>query len=212
MGASASMTSQDKEILTKLTPYDQKMIKKYKRQCKYKALEIQNDQEIVDTNFADYLVDLNVVHFKQCKNISFEKTPTTIRYFNVTSCDIEQFDGVSKMQQLIYLNLSQNRIKDISIISSLPGLISLILSNNQISDISPVARLVNLIEIKLDNNLIEDISVLKPLIKLERIWLFNNKVTNMEPIAQQMANAAGKNHHHHNHHHQQDFRLQPQNM
>ncbi|CAL6099820.1 leucine-rich_repeat domain-containing protein [Hexamita inflata] len=216
MGAGC-MTSQDKEIFNRLSPYDQKMIKKYKRQCKYKMLSICDDPEIVDFCFVDYL-DLNGVFIDRCKNISFEKTPTKINYFQAKDCDIQNFDKVTQMQQLVYLDLSYNKITDISIIATMPGLTSLILSNNQISDISPLASLNNLKELKLDYNLIEDISVLKPLMNLGRVWLFNNKITNLEPLAQQMAVAAGKTHHHHSgdhhHHHSnlQYFKLQPQNV
>ncbi|CAL6013394.1 Conserved_hypothetical protein [Hexamita inflata] len=219
MGTTASMTrSRDKEILSQLTPYNQKMIIKYKKLCKFKTLQIENDPEIIDFYFVDYLSGLNVVHFTDCQNISFEKTPTIIRYFQAQNCNIQNVEKIIQMQQLVYLDLSNNKITDISVIDTMSELISLILSNNQISDISHVASLVNLIELKLDNNLIEDISVLKPLMNLGRVWLFNNKITNLEPLAQQMAIAADQSHHHrHGDHDHYDsnleyFQLQPQNV
>ncbi|CAL6038518.1 leucine-rich_repeat domain-containing protein [Hexamita inflata] len=213
MGAGCT-TSLDKETFNILTPYDQKMIKKYKRQCKYKILSITDDPEIIDFCFVDYF-DLNGVYIERCNNISFEKTPKNINYFQAKDCNIQNFDKVTQMQQLVYLDLSYNKITDISIIVNMPGLTSLILSNNQISDISPLASLNNLQELKLDFNLIEDISVLKPLMNLGCVWLFNNKITNLESLAQQMAIAAGQSHHHHHDHYDSNleyFQLQPQNV
>ncbi|CAL6097309.1 Leucine_Rich repeats-containing protein [Hexamita inflata] len=117
--------------------YEKDMIAKYQKDVNNNCLVVQNDDQIINLNFAD---DLNVTSLtvNNCKNVKFVKVPVKVTSLAVNDCDITNINGIEAMSQLNSLDLR----------------------NNTIVLIEPLKHLTNLKQVLIDNNFIQDLEFL----------------------------------------------------
>jgi len=96
--------------------------------------------------------------------------------FELSSCYINDLDGVQFCIHAKTMDLSDNMIVDLSPINGLERLEELNLADNLIGDIDALGYLVKLKSVNLSNNRIEDISPLLELENLEYVDLTGNPI------------------------------------
>ena len=96
--------------------------------------------------------------------------------FELSSCYINDLDGVQFCIHAKTMDLSDNMIVDLSPINGLERLEELNLADNLIGDIDALGNLVKLKSVNLSNNRIEDISPLLELENLEYVDLTGNPI------------------------------------
>ena len=96
--------------------------------------------------------------------------------FELSSCYINDLDGVQFCIHAKTMDLSDNRIVDLAPLNGLASLEELNLADNLIGDIDALGYLTNLKSVNLSNNRIEDISPLIELEKLEYVDLTGNQI------------------------------------
>ena len=96
--------------------------------------------------------------------------------FELSSCYINDLDGVQFCIHAKTMDLSDNMIVDLSPINGLERLEELNLADNLICDIDALGNLVKLKSVNLSNNRIEDISPLLELENLEYVDLTANPI------------------------------------
>ncbi|MHA1343003.1 MAG: leucine-rich repeat domain-containing protein, partial [Promethearchaeota archaeon] len=94
--------------------------------------------------------------------------------------DIDQIEGLSKLQNLTSLNLSGNKISKIKGLENLTKLTRLSLNNNNIEKISGLNNLENLTYLSLSQNRINEIEGLERLTNLRELWLNNNSISEIK--------------------------------
>lgn len=99
-----------------------------------------------------------------------------IEEFELSSCDINDLDGVQFCVNAKIIDISNNRISDLTPLFGLTNLEELNLSDNQIGYVDGIGNLVNLKSISLSNNYINDISPLFELKRLEFADLKENSI------------------------------------
>ncbi|MCB2196422.1 MAG: leucine-rich repeat domain-containing protein [Bacteroidetes bacterium] len=100
-----------------------------------------------------------------------------IEEFELSSCDIDDLDGIQYCLHAKTFDLSDNRIVDIELLESLNLIEELNLSNNLIENIDAMTSLLNLKILYLSNNNLSDISPLLELDKLEYVEVSGNKIS-----------------------------------
>ena len=96
--------------------------------------------------------------------------------FELSSCCINNLDGVQFCIHAKTMDLSDNMIVDLSPLSGLERLEELNLADNLIVDIDAIGNLVTLKSVNLSNNRIQDISPLLELENLEYVDLTGNPI------------------------------------
>ena len=96
--------------------------------------------------------------------------------FELSSCYINDLDGVQFCKHAKIIDVSNNQIFDLSYLSELPNLEELNLSDNKIGYIDPLMYLKKLKSVDLSNNFIDDLSPLFMLSNLEYVNISGNKI------------------------------------
>ncbi|CAL5992546.1 Conserved_hypothetical protein [Hexamita inflata] len=114
--------------------YEKEMIAKYQNKVNNNCLILQNDDQIINLNFAD---DLNITDLtvKNCKNVKFVKVPVKVISLAINDCNITNVNGIEAMNQLTSVDLRNNAIVLIEPLKHLNNLKQLLIDNNYIQDL-----------------------------------------------------------------------------
>ncbi|CAL6088925.1 CotH_kinase family protein [Hexamita inflata] len=137
------------------SPYEIKMIQKYKSKIFKNSLRIYNDPELEDIKFVD-VFNIHTLYVQQCFNVKLNSTPQNITTLQIYACRLSNLEGIQQMKQLVSLSLNQNNIKDISQLGTMQQLMHLDLDKNFIEDLDALKTLVNLKTLSIRQNNIQD--------------------------------------------------------
>ncbi|CAL6078863.1 Conserved_hypothetical protein [Hexamita inflata] len=176
---------ESKELIEKFgRRYEKDMIMKYQKDVVNNSLRVQNDDQIINLNFADDL-DVTNLTVENCKNIKFVKVPVKVTSLIVNNCNILTVDGIEAIKQLKTIVLVNNPLTTIKPIFSLINITSLRINNTKISNIAGIEVLKQLITIDLRNNAIISIEQLKQLTNLLQVLIENNYIQDLENLTNQ---------------------------
>ncbi|CAL6040141.1 leucine-rich_repeat domain-containing protein [Hexamita inflata] len=167
--------------VTAQCPQDLALVKKYINQVQSAILKIQQDENITDLQFVDYL-ELNELKCKKCHYLNFNSVPKKLSKLILTQSYFKNLTGLKQMIQLTELNINVCRIYDISELNYLRNLTKLSLETNNIKDISALKDLKLLTELNLNQNNIKSIQALKFLTKLLNLQFADNFVEDIFQI------------------------------
>ncbi|CAL6104662.1 Conserved_hypothetical protein [Hexamita inflata] len=164
--------------------YEKDMITKYQNSVNNNSLVVQNDDLIINLNFAD---DLNVssLTVNNCKNVKFVKVPVKVTSLAVNDCNITNINGIEAINQLQIIEFTNNPLTTIKPIYSLTSIISIKINNTKITNIAGIEAMNQLTHVDLRNNAIILIEPLKHLTNLKQIRIDNNFVQDLEYLANQ---------------------------
>ncbi|CAL6090355.1 Conserved_hypothetical protein [Hexamita inflata] len=114
--------------------YEKDMIMKYQKDVVNNSLRVQNDDQIINLNFADDS-DVTNLTVENCKNVKFVKVPVKVISLTVNNCNITNVVGIEVMSQLTYLDLKNNAIVLIEQLQKLSNLKQVFVDNNYIQDL-----------------------------------------------------------------------------
>ncbi|CAL6068569.1 Conserved_hypothetical protein [Hexamita inflata] len=117
--------------------YEKDMIVKYQKNVVNNSLCVQNDDQIINLNFADDL-DVTNLTVDNCKNVKFVKVPVKVTSLAVNNCNITNIDGVEAIKQLKSIELVNNPVKSIKPVFTLINITSLRINNTQISQFETI--------------------------------------------------------------------------
>ncbi|CAL6065611.1 Leucine_rich repeats-containing protein [Hexamita inflata] len=164
--------------------YEKDMIAKYQSNVNNNSLVVQNDNQIINLNFAD---DLNITSLtvNNCKNVKFVKEAAKITSFVINDSNISCVTGIESMNQLKTIELTNNPITSIKPIFSLTNITFLKINNSQITNITGIETMNQLTHVDLRNNCIVLIEPLKHLNNLKQVIIDNNFILDLEYLTNQ---------------------------
>ncbi|CAL6106189.1 leucine-rich_repeat domain-containing protein [Hexamita inflata] len=154
--------------LSNIIPCDEKynlrMNQKYTQSQANNALQIQNDQTLIDFGFTCEM-KIHTLNIQNCLNVKLTiqnalkylktdnsgalinypdvvllKTPNQITSLTINDCRLTNIVGIENMKQLQYINLKDNQIILIEQLKYLTNLKQVIIDNNYIQDIEYLAN------------------------------------------------------------------------
>ncbi|CAL6090381.1 Conserved_hypothetical protein [Hexamita inflata] len=164
--------------------YEKDMIVKYQKNVVNNSLCVQNDDQIINLNFADDL-DVTNLTVDNCKNVKFVKVPVKVTSLVINNCNITNIDGVEAIKQLKSIEFVNIPVKSIKPVFSLINITSLRINNTQISNIAGIEALKQLTSVDLRNNAIILIEQLKQLSNLKQVLVDNNYIQDLEYLSNQ---------------------------
>ncbi|CAL6090351.1 Conserved_hypothetical protein [Hexamita inflata] len=164
--------------------YEKDMIAKYQKDVVNNSLRVQNDDQIINLNFADDL-DITNLSVENCKNVKLVKVPVKITSLIVNNCNITAVDGIEGIKQLKTIELVNNPLTTIKPVFSLINITTLRINNTQISNIAGIEALKQLTSVDLRNNAIILIEQLKQLTNLQQVLIDNNYIQDLENLTNQ---------------------------
>ncbi|CAL6073294.1 Conserved_hypothetical protein [Hexamita inflata] len=172
------------ELIQKFGRYEKDMIAKYQNIVNNNNLVAQNDDQIINLNFAD---DLNITSLtvNNCKNVKFVKVAAKITSFVINDCKISCVTGIESMNQLKTIELTNNPITSIKPILSLTNITFLKINNSQITNITGIQTMNQLTHVDLRNNCIVLIEPLRNLNNLKQVIIDNNYIQDLEYLTNQ---------------------------
>lgn len=108
---------------------------------------------------------------------------TALQTLTLRNLDLTDVGGLEDLNQLRELDLGSSDIGDISALQHLPELRVLHLKHAKIADLSPLAFLTNIRELDLNGVEIEDLSLLSPLTQLRRLDLTSVNIEDLGPLS-----------------------------
>ncbi|CAL6068481.1 leucine-rich_repeat domain-containing protein [Hexamita inflata] len=120
--------------------YTVQMIEKYQPQVKDGKLEIEDDQQITNFKYVDF-IGATSVSFNKCFKIKFDNIPSKLKELTITNSNLTTIEGVQNIKSLQYVNFS----------------------NNNLIFIKPIESLTNLQYVYVDGNMLHDLKVIKDL-------------------------------------------------
>ncbi|CAL6070675.1 Conserved_hypothetical protein [Hexamita inflata] len=164
--------------------YEKDMIMKYQKDVVNNSLRVQNNDQLINLNFADDL-DVTNLTVENCKNVKFVKVPVKVTSLIVNNCNILTVDGIEAIKQLKTIELVNNPLTTIKPIFSLINITYLRINNTKISNIAGIEVLKQLTSIDLRNNIIILIEQLKSLTNLQQVLVDNNYIQDLEILTNQ---------------------------
>ncbi|CAL5984335.1 Conserved_hypothetical protein [Hexamita inflata] len=145
---------ESKELIEKFgRRYEKDMIMKYQKDLVNNSLRVQNDDQLINLNFADDLDVTNLI-VENCKNVKFVKVPVKVTSLTVNNCNITNVAGIEAMNQLTYIDLKNNAIVLIEQLQKLSNLKQVLVDNNYIQDLE---HLINTVWISLQQEATDSI-------------------------------------------------------
>ncbi|CAL6051034.1 Leucine-rich_repeat domain superfamily [Hexamita inflata] len=87
--------------------YTVKMILRYANVVENGELKVENDEEITNFRFTDYINAFKAM-FDKCCNIGFENTPKKLKELSITNSHLTSVEGVQNMTELELVNFNSN--------------------------------------------------------------------------------------------------------
>ncbi|CAL6068557.1 leucine-rich_repeat domain-containing protein [Hexamita inflata] len=168
--------------------YDTEMLQKYKDKVKNGVLEINQDQNLYSTEFAEYIgcenqnrvTELRIIC---CFNLKLDRCPkSSVKSLTINKCNLKDLNGIQVMTQLTQLNLSLNQISDISLLAPLTNLFALDLGQNNIECTSVLSNFKQLVSLDLSENLIAELSSLRDLLNLQILDVSYNNLYSLNDL------------------------------
>ncbi|CAL6067335.1 Conserved_hypothetical protein [Hexamita inflata] len=123
--------------------YDAKMINKYKFSVQAQRskvpdkIVIENDNNLTNFNFIDFISGVTKLHIHHCPNVRFDIVPKNLKILVIKNCGLKSIEGIQQMDQLEILDLQNNEIVSVQPLEDLK-LKQLLLNQNYITDFSPL--------------------------------------------------------------------------
>jgi len=153
----------------------------YEWDFEVEGFSITHDSDPVTTNKTHIkgYTFYDAIKIREYGHTNIEYSPFYLRdidEFELSTCHINDLDGVQFCIHAYSIDVSNNKISDLTLLIGLKRLEELNLSDNQIGYIDALGNLENLKSIHLANNYFEDISPLLELKHLEYVDLSGNKI------------------------------------
>ncbi|CAL5984353.1 leucine-rich_repeat domain-containing protein [Hexamita inflata] len=169
--------------------HDTEMLQKYKDKVVNGVLEINQDQNLISTEFSALIGHINQkkvteLRIISCYNLKLDRCPkSSVKSLTINKCNLKDINGIQVMTQLTHLNLSLNQISDIRLLASLTNLTTLDLGQNNIECASVISNFKQLISLDLSENIITDLSFLRDLVKSQILDVSYNNLKSINDLA-----------------------------
>ncbi|CAL6018187.1 Conserved_hypothetical protein [Hexamita inflata] len=122
--------------------YMVKMILRYENIVENGELKVENDEEITNFRFTDYINAFKAI-FDKCCNIVFENTPKKLKELSITNSHLTSVEGVQNMTELELVNFNFNDLILIEPIKALTKLKQVFVDGNMLHDLKVIKNLPN---------------------------------------------------------------------
>ncbi|CAL6030665.1 leucine-rich_repeat domain-containing protein [Hexamita inflata] len=165
------------------------MVVRYRDRVEFKqghnVLSIDNDQELTETVFLDYL-KVTQMFVSNCHNISFTEAPKLLKQLWICSSEIKSLSGLENINQLERLTLRQCslfRIQDqLKVTKMLQNLRYLDIAQNDISNSESICN-EKLTSLNLSQNKLKSLNGFGDLTNLSSLDVSGNQLNSVEELA-----------------------------